>query len=88
MKKKKSSTPEASATSIPAETPESKLIRLSSARVSAAIHRIELCGNLANYKPTPEQATKIVEALKGTVKSVEARLMNTAQRSGAVRFTL
>lgn len=59
-----------------AETPNEKFVRLASSRVTEAINRIKLVGNLGsdNYDRTPEQIAKIVKALRDEVDTCEADL--------------
>ena len=58
-----------------------KLIELSGKRVSVAIKRISLVGNLAAYKPTEAEAEKIVEALEAAVGVVRTRLKITGEKT-------
>jgi hypothetical protein len=57
-----------------AQAKEAKLRELAGKRVPAALEKIRLVGNLASYDPTPDQATRIVGALRAAVKRVEDRL--------------
>jgi hypothetical protein len=58
----------------PNETQEQKVKRLGTARVNKAVKAIRQIGNLAAYKPTPEQVTKIVNTLGSAANEVAARL--------------
>jgi len=64
------------------ESKEDKFKRLAGARVNNAISKISLIGNLANpsYSYTPEQADKIISALKSSVTEVEEKLQKTLDR--------
>jgi hypothetical protein len=68
------------------ETKQDKLYRLSQARVTAAINRIRLVGNLSAYKPTDPQVDAIMEALGEACARIDARLRGT--KKDAVPFTL
>lgn len=70
----------------PAETREQKLIRLAGKRVTAALNKIRLIGNLAAYKPSDEEVDKICIAIADATQRVEARLRGT--RKEAAEFTL
>jgi hypothetical protein len=70
----------------PKETKEDKLRRLANARVTKACKYISLCGNLAAYKPTLEDAEKIVGALANACQSVETRLSGATKT--VVTFSL
>lgn len=73
----------------PAETIESreqKLERLAGKRVTSALNKIRLIGNLAAYKPDDEQVDKICVALADAAQRVEARLRGTRKESA--EFTL
>lgn len=56
------------------ESKSDKFKRLASKRVVNAIQKIELITNLAapSYEYTPEEVTKIVTALQGSVDKVKA----------------
>lgn len=58
----------------PIETREQKLARLSAKRVTNALNKIRLIGNLAAYKPTDEQVDKICLAVATSGQMLEARL--------------
>ena len=64
------------------ETEEQKLKRLAGLRVSAAIWRIRLVGNLANYNPNPKQVSEIIAAMKREVAEVEKRLAVSDNKAG------
>ena len=64
------------------ETREQKLCRLASARVSAALKRLDLVGNLAAYKPTEKQANAILGALVNRLNTVSARLKGAKSSEG------
>ena len=70
------------------ETKEQKLKRLAAARVSAALVKIRLIGNLAAYKPTPEQSQSIIAALNEAVSVVESKLTVTTKEVSSTAFTL
>ncbi len=73
------------------ETREQRFQRLATKRTQAALQKIRLLGNLtsSSYGYTPEQAAKIVSALRGAVSAVEAKF-NRARGTGAAEtsFTL
>lgn len=69
------------------ETPEQKLKRLASMRVSKAVHYVKLCGKLASYKPTDDQKKKILEALKNAVIQVSDQ-MSSDRPSAKLTFSL
>lgn len=73
-KKKAASAPEG-------ETKEGKFSRLASKRVTVAVKKISLIGNLAGsgYAYTPEQVEKIKAVLSEAVKSVLSRFDKTAK---------
>lgn len=58
----------------PAETREQKLQRLGSKRVTIALDKIRLIGNLAAYKPDDVQVDKICMAIADAAQRLEARL--------------
>jgi hypothetical protein len=57
------------------ETKEQKFVRLASKRTQAALQKIRLITNLtgSSYAYTPEQAAKIIGALRAAVDAVEAK---------------
>ena len=57
------------------ETKEQRFQRLATKRTQAALQKIRLLGNLtsSSYAYTPEQAAKIVGALRAVVGTVEAK---------------
>ena len=57
------------------ETKEQRFQRLASKRTQAALQKIRLLGNLtsSSYAYTPEQAGKIIGALREAVGTVEAK---------------
>ncbi len=57
------------------ETPDQTLKRLARRRVTEAIKRIRLVGNLSSYRPTEEQAKLILKALDDEMNAVERRLL-------------
>ena len=67
------------------ETKEQKFARLATKRTQAALQKIRLLGNLtgSSYAYTPEQAARIVGALRAAVGAVEAKL-NRVRGSQAV----
>lgn len=64
------------------ETREAKLRRLAAARVSAALKRLDLVGNLAAYKPTEAQSNAILRALADKLNAVSARLKGAKSSQG------
>lgn len=56
------------------ETREQKLARLANKRVTAALNKIRLIGNLSAYKPTDEDVDKICVAIADAAQRLEARL--------------
>ncbi len=60
---------------VPGETKEQRFQRLATKRTQAALQKIRLLGNLtsSSYGYTPEQASKIVAALRMAVDAVEAK---------------
>ena len=70
------------------ENPEEKFRRLASKRTNAALKKIQLLGNLSSpqYKYTPEQAEKIIEALKNAVADAETKF--TKVKSAQSGFSL
>ena len=59
----------------PGETKEQKFQRLATKRTQTALKKIQLLCNLSgsSYAYTPEQAAKIVGALRAAVDAVEAK---------------
>ena len=57
------------------ETKEQRFQRLATKRTQAALQKIRLLGNLttSSYGYTPEQAAKIISALRAAVETVEAK---------------
>ena len=57
------------------ETKEQRFQRLATKRTQAALQKIRLLGNLtsSSYGYNPEQAAKIIGALRGAVDAVEAK---------------
>ena len=57
------------------ETKEQRFQRLATKRTQAALQKIKLLGNLtsSSYAYTPEQAAKILTALRAAVDAVEAK---------------
>jgi hypothetical protein len=57
------------------ETKEQKFVRLATKRTQAALDKIRLITNLtgSSYAYTPEQAAKIIGALRAAVNVVEAK---------------
>ena len=57
------------------ETKEQRFQRLATKRTQAALQKIRLLGNLttSSYAYTPEQAAKIIGALRAAVGTVEAK---------------
>ena len=56
------------------ETKEQRFQRLATKRTQAALQKIRLLGNLtsSSYAYTPDQASKIIGALRAAVDTVEA----------------
>ena len=73
------------------ETKEQRFQRLATKRPQAALQKIRLLGNLtsSSYSYTPEQAAKILGALRAAVGEVEAKF-NRVRNTGAAEssFTL
>ncbi len=73
------------------ETKEQRFQRLATKRTQAALQKIRLLGNLtsSSYSYTPEQAAKILGALRAAVGEVEAKF-NRVRNTGAAEssFTL
>ena len=73
------------------ETKEQRFQRLATKRTQAALQKIRLLGNLtsSSYSYTPEQAAKVMSALRAAVDAVEAKF-NRVRGSGApeTSFTL
>jgi len=57
------------------ETKEQRFQRLATKRTQAALQKIRLLGNLtsSSYAYTPEQAAKVIGALRAAVEAVEAK---------------
>ena len=57
------------------ETKEQRFQRLATQRTQAALQKIRLLGNLtsSSYAYTPEQAAKVIGALRAAVETVEAK---------------
>ena len=73
------------------ETKEQRFQRLATKRTQAALQKIRLLGNLttSSYAYTPEQAAKVIAALRAAVGTVEAKF-NKVRGTGApeTSFTL
>ena len=73
------------------ETKEQRFQRLATKRTQAALQKIRLLGNLttSSYAYTPDQAAKIIGALRAAVGTVEAKF-NKIRGTGAAEtsFTL
>lgn len=76
---------------MPGETKEQRFQRLATKRTQATLQKIRLLGNLtsSSYGYTPEQAAKIIAALRAAVDAVEAKFnrVRGAQKPEA-SFTL
>ena len=74
-------------TTVPGETKEQRFQRLATKRTQAALQKIRLISNLtsSSYAYTPEQAAKILGALREAVNALEARLnrIRGSQRADA-----
>ena len=71
------------------ETKQEKSVRLAQTRVSSAIKRIELVGNLssANYEFTDEEKEQITKALYGAVDKVVNRFNSpVSPKNGSWQF--
>ena len=70
------------------ETKEQKFQRLATKRTQAALQKIRLLSNLtsSSYAYTPEQAVRIIGALRGAVDAVEAKF-NRVRGSQAAETT-
>ncbi|HXV18847.1 MAG TPA: hypothetical protein VD883_02085 [Candidatus Omnitrophota bacterium] len=66
------------------ESKADRFKRLSEPRVSNAVKKIKLIGNLAgsSYEFTPEQVSNILTALKTSVEEVESKFQNLLKRRG------
>lgn len=53
---------------------KAKFRELGERRLTSALHRIKLCGNLAAYKPSAEQITWLHDELQTAVNQVRLRL--------------
>ena len=74
-----------------AESKEQKFQRLATKRTQAALEKIRLITNLtgSGYSYTPEQAAKIIGALRAAVGAVEAKFNRIRGASAAdTSFTL
>lgn len=73
-----------------AETKGAKFSRLASKRVTVALAKIKLIGNLSGsgYEYTPEQVAKIATALKDAVVSTVAKFDKTAKKDATSEFTV
>ncbi len=67
------------------ETKEQKFARLATKRTQAAMGKIRLLGNLASssYRYTPEQAAKILGALRQAVTEVENKFNRVRGAGGS-----
>ncbi len=67
------------------ETKEQRFQRLATKRTQAALQKIKLLGNLtsSSYGYTPEQAAKILGALRAAVDAVEAKFNRVRGSQGA-----
>ena len=73
------------------ETKEQRFQRLATKRTQAALQKVRLLGNLtsSSYAYTPEQAAKIVGALRAAVETVEAKFNRVrGTRAAETSFTL
>lgn len=73
------------------ETKEQRFQRLATKRTQAALQKIRLLGNLtsSSYGYTPEQAAKIIGALREAVGTVEAKFSRVRGTGAAeTSFTL
>jgi hypothetical protein len=76
---------------VPGETKEQRFQRLASKRTQAALQKIRLIGNLtsSSYSYTPDQAAKIIGALRAAVGEVEAKFSRVRNaQSEESSFTL
>lgn len=73
------------------ETKEQRFQRLATKRTQAALQKIRLLGNLtsSSYSYTPDQAAKIIGALRAAVETVEAKFNRVrGTRAPETSFTL
>ena len=73
------------------ETKEQRFQRLATKRTQAALKKIQLLANLttSSYAYTPEQAAKVIGALREAVNTVEAKFNRIrGTRSPETSFTL
>lgn len=74
-----------------AETKAQRFQRLATKRTQVALKRIGLVGNLTGpgYDYTPEQAAKIISALRAAVSAVETKFSRTrGAKASEASFTL
>ena len=73
------------------ETKEQRFQRLATKRTQAALQKIRLLGNLtsSSYSYTPEEASKIIGALRAAVGAVEAKFNRVrGSQNAETSFTL
>ena len=73
------------------ETKEQRFQRLATKRTQAALQKIRLLGNLtsSSYGYTPDQASKVIGALRAAVDAVEAKFNRVRGTQNAeTSFTL
>ena len=73
------------------ETKEQRFQRLATKRTQAALQKIRLLGNLtsSSYGYTPEQAAKVIGALRAAVGAVEAKFNRVrGSQNAETSFTL
>ena len=73
------------------ETKEQRFQRLATKRTQAALQKIRLLGNLtsSSYSYTPEEASKIIGALRAAVDAVEAKFNRVrGSQNAETAFTL
>lgn len=67
-----------SGVSKPVESKQDALKRIASKRMPKVLRAIRTVGNLASYKPTEQQITFIMHALKSAIKDTEDRLQGAS----------
>ncbi len=67
----------------PNETPEDKFKRIANLRVTNAIKKIKMIGNLSAsaYKYSDEQIDKIISSLRQTIDEVEAKFKKGSKKA-------
>ena len=76
--------------SVPGETKEQRFQRLATKRTQAALQKIALLSNLtsSNYAYTPDQADKIIFALRSAIHQLEAKFKRERTQGAGSLFSL